>query len=337
MRFAVVGCGVIGARHAQTIRDVGADLVAVVDAVPDRAAQFGSEYGATGFTSLEAALTGADFDAVAICTPSGQHADLVVAALDAGKHVLVEKPLDVTRDAVDRIAAAQQRSGKVVSVVSQRRYAPVNTLVHKAIQDGQLGRMTSATASMSWWRSQAYYDSAGWRGTWELDGGGALMNQGIHTIDVMVWMMGPAVEVSAYAEALAHQRIEVEDSLVASIRFASGALGVLHATTAAYPGLSSTLQFLGNHGSAVTINDRLEYFHAAGPDGPDEAPRGNLNQSGELTIPEATSGHRAQYEDFLEATAGKHDPLITVAEARRTLDVIWAIYDSARTGQPVKI
>ena len=350
-RFALIGCGVIGQTHAKSIAALGnrAQLVLTVDELADRAEKLAANYGAEHTTSVPEALARDDVDAVAVCTPSGLHADAAVAALDAGKHVVVEKPIDVTVEAALRVHAAEQRSGKTVTVISQHRFDPSSQLVHRAIGDGRLGRITSGVASIAWWRGQDYYDSGDWRGTWQLDGGGALMNQGIHTIDLLVWMLGEPVDVFAYTGCLAHRSIEVEDTAAVTIRFASGALGIVHGTTAAYPGLTARLQVHGDRGSAIIDNDALTYFHAA--DGAGQAPSygadGDGNQA-ELVLPNngpavaagsdpaaLSDAHADQYRDFIEAITQRRAPLVTVAEASRTLAVIRAIYESARSGAPV--
>ena len=329
MRFAVVGCGVIGKQHAAAITALHgrASLVLAVDPLAERAQALGTEWT----TSVEEALARSDIDAVAVCTPSGMHADLAIAALDAGKHVIVEKPLDVDVSAVARVAAAQERAGRTVTVISQHRFDSSSQTVYQAIQEGRFGRITSGVASVAWWRGQDYYDSGAWRGTWELDGGGALMNQSIHTIDLLVWMLGEPVEVFAWASCLAHSGIEVEDTAVATVRFASGALGTVHGTTAAYPGLTARLQVHGSLGSAVIDNDELTYFHDAPVNGD-----GNRTRAG--ADPAALSDvHIEQYRDFLSAVEEGRAPLVTVAEAGRTLAVVCAIYESVRSGRPVKI
>jgi predicted dehydrogenase len=356
LRFALVGCGVIGQVHARSIAALGgrARLVLTVDAVADRAEKLAAEHGAAHSTSVAEALARDDVDAVAVCTPSGLHAETTIAALDAGKHVVVEKPLDVTVAAVHRVEAARLRAGRSVTVISQHRFDPASQLVHRAVRAGELGRLTSGVASIAWWRSQDYYDAGDWRGTWSLDGGGALMNQGIHTIDLLVWLLGEPVEVFGVTGCLAHQGIEVEDTAAATIRFASGALGVVHGTTAAYPGLTARLQVHGDRGSAVIDNDELAYFHAAAPSA--AAPAYGVsgtgadgNQAAQLlprteratgagSDPSALSdAHVDQYRDFVDAVAAGRPPLVTVADAGRTLAVVRAIYDSALAGAPIPL
>jgi UDP-N-acetyl-2-amino-2-deoxyglucuronate dehydrogenase len=353
IRFAVVGCGVIGHTHARSIAALApdAELVLAIDARAEHAASLALEYGADHARSLDAALARTDIDAVAICTPSGTHAEIAVAALAAGKHVMVEKPLDVSLAAAARVTAAQQRSGRTVAVISQHRFDPASETVYRAVQDGRLGNLTSAIASVAWWRAQRYYDSGEWRGTWSLDGGGALMNQGIHTLDLLVWMLGTPVEVFASTARLAHERIEVEDTAVATIRFANGALGVVHATTAAYPGVSTRLQIHGDRGSAIIDNDRLEFFHVAQADAlvPDYGTAGDGNQAEQLlprsgsdrvaaADPGAVSdAHGEQYRDFVDAITRRREPRVGITDATTTLAVILAIYESARTGAPVNL
>lgn len=355
LRFAVVGSGVIGKTHARTLTSLAprAELVAVVDVVPDRASALAAEHGVEALNSLEEALARPDVDVITVATPSGLHAAQAVAALDAGKHVIIEKPLDIAIDAAQRVLEAERRSGRTAMVVSQRRHGRANQIVHEAAQSGKFGRLTSALASMSWWRSQSYYDSGDWRGTWELDGGGALMNQGIHALDLFCWFMGEPVEVYAWAECLAHERIEVEDTAVATVRFANGALGSIHGTTAAYPGLTQRVNVHGDRGSAIVENDKLLYYHAA-PEGGEEfsyGAGGSANQADEVLPEQAAArpaheetvagltatSHSAQFTDFLDAVEQGRPPLVTVAEGAKTLALIRGIYESARRKQPVTI
>ena len=261
----------IGRTHARALADLPdvAELVTVVDADPAKAQELADRYGVEATTDLDAVLRRDDIDAVTICTPSGVHADGAVAALDAGKHVVVEKPIDITLAAADRIIDAEKRSGKTVAVISQHRFDRSTEKVQQAVRDGHLGTITSAIASHAWWRGQSYYDSGDWRGTWALDGGGAIMNQTVHTINLMITTLGTPVEVFAYTACLAHERIEVEDTAVAVVKFASGALGMIHGTTAAYPGLDASLRVFGSKGSAVITDDELVFFHANAGDAPE--------------------------------------------------------------------
>src|SRR5918994_3869945 len=285
LRFGILGCGVIGPHHARAISGLeGAELVAVADVVPELAKELAGEYGCSYYASLEQMLSGVELDAVCVCTPSGMHAEGALAAIEAGKDVVIEKPVDVTLKAVNSLIEVQRATGRKIAVVSQHRFDAATQTVHEALTRGEFGRLTSGSAEVRWWRSQSYYDSGGWRGTWELDGGGVLINQAIHSIDLLQWLMGPVVEVTAYTGLLAHERIEVEDTAVAILKFAGGALGIIVATTSAYPGLTARISVHGARGSAVIDDDELTYFHAAneGEEGAAYGSGGGDNQAGQV-------------------------------------------------------
>ena len=353
LRFGILGCGVIGPHHARAIAGLdSAELVAVADVVPELAEKLAAEHGCSWFTDLEDML--AEVDAVCVCTPSGLHAENAIAALEAGKDVVIEKPVDVTLQAADRLLEVQRAVGRKVAVISQHRFDEATLAVRDAVSNGEFGRLTSGSAEVRWWRSQSYYDSGGWRGTWELDGGGVLINQAIHSIDLLQWLMGPVVEVTAYTGLLAHQRIEVEDTAVAILKFAGCAIGTIVATTAAYPGLTARIAVHGDRGSAVIDDDELRYFHVAGA-GQGGHPYGagrDDNQAEQVmerygaggSVPGAgadpgslSMAHRDQIEDFVEAVREGREPSVNVEEGRKPLAIILGIYESARTGSPVRI
>jgi predicted dehydrogenase len=202
LKFGILGCGVIGPHHARAIAGLdGAELVATADVNPERAEKLAVEYGCSPYSSLWEMLSGTDLDAVCVCTPSGMHAQDAIAAMEAGKDVVIGKPVDVSLGAADRLLEAWRASGRKATVVSQHRFDAATFAVHDAIGHGDFGRLTLGYVEVPWWRSQAYYDSGGWRGTLELDGGGVLINQAIHSVDLLQWFMGPVVGVTAYTEA----------------------------------------------------------------------------------------------------------------------------------------
>lgn len=353
LRFGILGCGVIGPHHAAAITALSdeAHLVAVADSEPERAQQLAQQYGVPAYQSMQDLVARDDIDVLSICTPSGMHAEHAIAAMEAGKHVVVEKPVDITLPAVDKLIAVQRETGRKATVISQHRFDPASQVVHEAAHDGRFGRLTMGNALVRWWRSQAYYDSGAWRGTWAMDGGGVLMNQSIHSVDLLLWMMGPVAEVSAYTGLLAHERLEVEDTAVAVLRFASGALGIIEGTTAAYPGLSARLEISGDRGSATIDDDRLAYFHSAadGEQADSYGSRGEGNQA-DLVLPSEeahtsagsnpgnlSTRHREQISDFIEAIHQEREPLVTLEEGRKAVAVILAIYESARTGRPTPV
>jgi UDP-N-acetyl-2-amino-2-deoxyglucuronate dehydrogenase len=341
MKFAVVGAGVIGATHARLITSLpeGSELVAVVDVEADRAEALAGKHGGEPMTDLAKACARPDIDAVSICLPSGLHADAAITALEAGKHVIVEKPIDVTLAAADRFIDAEQRTGLTVAVISQRRFQQAPAFVHQAVAEGRLGRITTGIAESAFWRSQEYYDSGGWRGTVDLDGGGALMNQGIHVVDLLLWMLGEPVEVQAYSDRLAHERIDVEDTVAATVRFRSGAIGSIVATTSAYPGRPVRLSVYGDQGSAVIEQDDLVAFDVADGGSATGAHGGGDGQpAGEASVTQSVAdAHLAQYVDFIEAVRDGRPPAITTLDARRALEVVLGVYESARTGGPVQL
>ena len=358
VRLAVVGAGVIGNVHGAVAVELAdrIELAAFVDTTRERAEKLASTYGGKAFTSLADALAEVDLDVVAVCTPTGEHGAVAIEALEAGKHVIVEKPAETTVTKTDEIIAAQKRAGTQVTVISQHRFDPATEVAVEAIAKGELGRLTSGVASIDWWRGQSYYDSGDWRGTWALDGGGALMNQGVHTVDLLVALMGRPVEVFAYTGTLAHERIEVEDVAVGVVKFESGALGVLHATTAAYPGLSARVQAHGDRGSVIVDSDKLSFIHRTQSDS-DAAERSygggkdTINQVADYPEASGTAGptagadpgameniaHRRQYENFLDALAGTAEIRVTLETNRQAISIITGVYESARSGQPVRL
>jgi predicted dehydrogenase len=362
IRTALVGCGVIGRQHARVITsDADLDLVAVIDAIGPAAYALAdmvetelNRARPAVHGSLSAALGATDIDVVVICTPSGLHSDLAVEALNAGKHVIIEKPLDVDLPSARAVAAAAAQAnsrGQVISVISQHRFDPASRTVAGAIATGRFGHITSAVASLAWWRAQDYYDSGQWRGSWGMDGGGAVMNQGVHTVDLLLWFLGRPVQIHAHTALLAHENIEVEDTAVATVRFESGALAVLHCTTAAYPGLTARIQVHGTRGSAVIDNDRLTYFHAAdnNPDAasvPSYGLAGAGNQAadevGELDASANLNGaddlqtaHHLQYRNVVDAIRTGARTVVGVNEATDALATVRALYVSATLGTAV--
>ncbi len=342
MRFGLLGCGVIGTLHARLLESMAgsAELAAVVDSDPQRAKVIAERHKIDALSSIDELLTRDDIDAVSVCLPSGSHADAAVQALDAGKHVLIEKPIDITLAAADRVIEAEKRSGKTVTVISQRRFQPAPRRVHDAVVAGSLGRVTSGIVESTFWRSQEYYDSGGWRGTWSQDGGGALMNQGVHAVDLLIWMLGKPVEVTAFGDMLAHERIEVEDTVAATVRFESGAIGTITATTAAYPGRTVRLLVNGDRGLALIERERLEYLHTMDGEpagGADSANHVDVAEMEGLTL-DVDGAHLAQYRDFVDAVQNNRTPQVTTADGRRALGLVLGVYESVRRGgEPVRL
>ena len=344
--FAIVGCGMIAGFHLKALAEIeGTQVVAVVDSVPAALERFAAKHDLHCglYTSVAEAVKRPDVDIVIVSTPSGAHMDSAVAAAEAGKHVVVEKPLEVTLERCDRIINACDRNGVKLCTIFPSRFGDANRTLKAAIDAGRFGRLTLGETTCKWWRTQQYYDQGGWRGTKALDGGGALMNQAIHNVDLLSWMMGPVTHVAGFTALLAHERIEVEDTAVACLRFASGALGVIQATTSVYPGLPKTIGIHGDQGTVVIEQDDVLRWEFTPETPEDKGVRERFAQkvgaSGGSADPSAIShvGHARQLTDFVDSIRSGQAPLVDGREGRKAVEIIHAIYRSAETGELVKL
>jgi predicted dehydrogenase len=342
--FGLIGCGMIAKFHARAVADIrGAKVVACYDAVPAAADRLAETLGCKAYHDLDAMLADPAVDIVTIGTPSGAHMEPAVAAARAGKHVIVEKPLEITLRRCDRIIDECRKAGVVLSTIFPSRFHDSSQELKRAVEGGRFGRLTVGDAIVKWYRTQAYYDSGAWRGTWELDGGGALMNQAIHSVDLLAWLMGPVAEVRAKTGLLAHERIAVEDVAVATIEFASGALGVIEASTAIYPGYLKRVEIHGTEGSAMLEEEDLVKWDFAKQKPRDAAILERMAQrksgGGGAADPAAIGyhGHMRQFQDVLKAIKKGGTPLVDGCEGRRSVEIILAIYKAAETGTAVKL
>ncbi len=348
LRFGIIGWGVIGHIHAKAIATLpDAQLVAVVDTVLKPAQELMEEFHVTHYENLQEMLAREHLDIIDICTPSGQHGEHACQIMRSGVNVIVEKPLEITRAAIAEMLRVQQETGVKLAVISQHRFDPDTIKVHDLVEAQAFGRLVQGLALVPWWRSQAYYDSGAWRGTWELDGGGVLMNQSIHSIDLLQWLMGPVKSIFAYTDTLVH-RMETEDVAVAVLRFANGALGTIAATTGAYPGMGTRIELHGDKGSAVIEDDRLSYLHLAQDDREEVGPYDAAREQHVPTAPAGPSAaqnpatlairsHALQIEDMIRAIRENGAPLVDGFAARHPVEIILGIYESARTHQEVTL
>ena len=356
LRFGLIGCGGVGPTHAGALlRIEEAELVATADVIKERAQDLAGKLSLTkAYDSDEALLADPDIDVVCICTPSGMHADHAVRAMHAGKHVVVEKPMEITLEACDRMIDAANETGKKLTVISQHRFDPATIQVKEAIDSGKLGKIILATASVKWWRKQHYYDVANWRGTWAGDGGGSLMNQGVHTVDVLQWITGGIESVFGHTRTAAHT-IETEDIAVAALKFNCGAIGTLTASTAAFPGSPARIEIFGTEGSATIEGDRLKQMtfkngetytpESAAHDAVSVAQGGTASVKDEATRRAAFGdkkagwgdAHRAQILDLIQAIKTDTQPLMNGPAARKPVEVVLSIYESSRSGKQVDV
>jgi UDP-N-acetyl-2-amino-2-deoxyglucuronate dehydrogenase len=343
--IALVGCGMISEFQAQAIRAIpGARVAACFDSVAALAEKRAAENGARSYGDLGKLLEDPDVDAVSICTPSGAHLEPALLAAKAGKHVIVEKPVEVTVERVDAIIDACRQAGVTLGAIFPRRFQDSSRVLKDAIDRGRFGRIVLGDVYIKWHRTQEYYDRGGWRGTWKLDGGGALMNQGIHGIDLLQWLLGGIAEVASFTATLAHERIEVEDVAAAAVRFHNGALGVIEGTTGSWPGARIRVEIGGTKGSVVMEDETILSWQFAEEEPGDaeirrlHGPREGLSGGG-AGDPRAISseGHRRQFEDFVGAIRAGRKPFLSGEDARAAVAVITAIYRSAGERRVVSV
>lgn len=344
IRFGLVGCGAIYPTHADALGCIdGASLAGVYDAVPEWAKGASDRYGVPALSSLEDLC--AAVDAVAVCVPSGLHAEVALACARMGKHVLVEKPIDTTLEKANAMIDGCRAAGVKLGVVSQHRFSRQIRRLRDALRGGELGPVLEGDASVKWYRTQQYYDSGEWRGTWALDGGGCLMNQGIHTVDMIQWIMGGVRAVQARVRTATHD-IEVEDQANVLVEYRNGAIGVIQGSTVCYPGFAERLEVYGEHGAVVVEGDRTKVWRVDPEraklgkygDGVMGQPTPSLHLAGaaEWTEDDPTAAwgeqHRLQLEDFAHAVRDEREPFVTGEMALEPLRIILAAYESARQG-----
>jgi predicted dehydrogenase len=345
--FAIVGCGMIARFHARAILEIsGARVAALVSRTPANGETLIRETGiptCPTFATVDEAVKAPGVDAVIITTPSGAHLEPAVTAAAAGKHVVVEKPLEITEDRCDRVIEACAKHKVQLCTIFPSRFGDANVALKAAVDAGRFGRLTLGETACKWWRTQAYYDDGGWKGTQALDGGGALMNQAIHNVDLLLWMMGDASHVCGFTATLAHERIEVEDTAVTAVRFKNGALGTIRATTSVHPGYPKTVAVHGDKGSVEIEQDDVVRWDFTPETPADRETRkrfaAKVGASGGAADPKAISheGHRRQLADFVDAVRGNRPPKVDGREGRRSVALIRAVYESNRTGRVVEL
>lgn len=334
--FGIVGGGMIGAVQAAAIQQIGgAKLLAVCGRDENKAEEFAAKFGCAAYTDYDKFLQHPGLQIVNICTPSGTHAELGIRAAEAGKHVLVEKPIEINLERADALIAACDKAGVKLGVIFQSRFLPAVQRIKQAIDEGRLGKLMLGDALVKWYRAPEYYAPGSWRGTLKMDGGGALINQAIHTVDLLCWMMGPAESAFAMKAALRYPHIEAEDTLVGTVKFQNGALGVVQAATSAKPGFKRRLEISGERGTVILDGDAISVWAIDGEDS-------NLGEAEQLTDgsanPAAISneGHRRQIEDMMHAVIENRAPMIDGREGRKSLELVVALYEAANEGKLVK-
>ncbi|MDJ0819853.1 MAG: Gfo/Idh/MocA family oxidoreductase [Desulfobacterales bacterium] len=346
--FGIVGCGMIADFHARAVESMkGGHLACVYSRSKTNAERIANAYNCSAYQDYRAFLAHPGLDLVTIATPSGAHLEPCVQAARAGKHIICEKPLEVTLERVDRMIRECKANKVMLAGIFPRRFSDATAFFKKAVEAGRLGKITLADAYIKWHRTQEYYDSGDWRGTWKLDGGGALMNQSIHTIDLLYYLAGDIVSVCAYADLATHKNIETEDNAVAIVRFKSGALGVIEGSTACYSptGHPAEVHLCGSDGSIFMQDNSFTVWDFKKKRSADKKiKRSYRPPSGAAGAgaadPKAIdfSGHQKNFEDAVRALKAGRKPLVDGPEARKSIEIILAIYRSAlKGGKPVHL
>ena len=335
--FAVVGAGLVGPRHAQAAAQApGGRLVAVVDTVAERAQELAGHHGADWYTDLDPVLARDDVHVISICLPTRLHLDIGERAVAAGKHVVMEKPLELTLERADRLLAAGRAHGVQIAAIFNRRFIPALKATRRAVEEGLLGDVLVADMYFKGYRSQDYYDGSGWRGTWAMEGGGALINQGIHGVDLLCWIAGPVARVFGYADHLRRQ-IEADDTTVGVVRYVSGAMGVIQGMTSIQPPLPDRLEFHGTKGSIQLSAYSIAQWNVPGTeswlaevDAEEKSRLATVRNLGDI-------GHFAQIADMVGVVREGRPPIVSGEDGRQALAVTLAIYESAQSGREVQV
>jgi UDP-N-acetyl-2-amino-2-deoxyglucuronate dehydrogenase len=340
--FGIIGAGTISDIHALAIDAIpNAKLFGVYSINKNKSQAFADRNNCTSYDSLQELLDNAEIDIVCICTPSGIHLDPAIKSIAAGKHCVIEKPLEVTLGKCDQIIDAARKAGVKIAVIFPSRFYEASNQVKKAIDEKRFGDLVLGSAYVKWSRSENYYRSAAWRGTRQLDGGGALMNQGIHSVDLLQWYMGPVESVQSIAANIKHKGIEVEDTVVSTLRFASGALGTIECSTAVFPGTFKRVEIMGTAGTAILEESSLVKWQFEQSSGEDEMIsqkmlKGNISHGGVSNPADISfAGHQRQLEDMIHSIESGEKTLIDGVDGRKSVEIVLAVYESARTGQKV--
>ena len=339
VRFGIVGAGNIAPFHIHSIRACkNAEVVAIADTVEEKAKKAGEEFKIDAYGDPREMFNRKDIDVVTLCVPSGLHMQVAIDAMEAGKHVISEKPIEVTLEKIDKMIEVSKKTKKFISCVFQSRFFENAKRIRDDVTAGKFGKLILGDMYNKWYRSPEYYKSAGWRATWELDGGGALMNQAVHGVDLLQYYMGEPVSVNAYCETLSHD-IKVEDTAVAVLRFKSGALGVIEGTTNVYPGSARKIEIQGTKGTAVLedYNTLIKYEFEG--QGDTSAKYNEAKVKGGSADPTAMSRetHAKQFAAYIEALMAGKEPPIGAQEARKSVEIILAIYKSAKEKREVRL
>ncbi len=338
--FGIVGAGLIADFHAKAIQSINnAKLTGICGTNQEKAGKLAEKYKCTTFGNYADMLSSGEIDIVMIATPSGAHMEPAVEAARKGKHVLCEKPLEISLERMDKMIAAHKQAGTYLGGIFNYRFDETTVVIKNAIDSGRLGTITFAAVYVPWWRTNEYYE--GWHGTWDLDGGGAMMNQSIHMVDLLQYFMGHVECIAALSSRQGHPQIETEDTAVSIVQFNNKALGVIYGTTASYPGQFRRLEITGTKGTIVLVENSLQVWQFADMSDDDEMiiqKYGKIEGGGGVADPAAISfvNHAKNISAFINAIEEKRKFEIDGIEARKAVALILDIYESARNREITK-
>ena len=342
--FGIIGAGMISHFHARAIAEIkNAQLLGIYSTNKAKSDQFAEKHHCTAFPTLEEMLSKTEIDIICLCTPSGIHLEPAISSIEAGKHCIIEKPLEITVERCNEIIEAARKAGVIVGVIFPSRFYEASRQLKKSLDENRFGDLVLGDAYVKWSRTPEYYQSGKWRGTWKYDGGGALMNQGIHSVDLLQWYMGPVESVQSVSANIRHKNIEVEDTIVSTVKFKNGALGTIECSTGVFPGSLKRVEIMGTTGSAILEEDHLIQWQFKEESDEDESIRKTM-QSGAVSHGGASNpsdisfvGHQRQIEDFIHAIETNGTPFVDGEEGRKSVEIVCAIYESARLGRMVKL
>jgi UDP-N-acetyl-2-amino-2-deoxyglucuronate dehydrogenase len=341
-RFGIIGAGVIGDFHAKAIQHIpNAELAYIYGRNIDKTARMAEKYECKACEDYTQMLDDDSVDIVTIATPSGLHYRPVLDAAQAGKHVICEKPLEITLKRIDEMIAAHEKAGTYLGCIFQNRFTEAMAPLKKAVREGRFGTITFAGVFVPWWRKEHYYENS-WHGTWELDGGGALMNQSIHMVDMLCDLLGPVESVQAYCDMLGHCDMETEDTAVASLRFQNKALGLIYGSTASYPGQFKRFEITGTKGTVIYLEDSIALWQFSEEEPEDrfilekyshrQSDRGGVADPSDISF----KHHQANIKAFIDAIASSQQFELDGKKGRKAVELVLAIYESANTNNKLE-
>lgn len=338
LKIGIVGCGTIASIHAQAIQESRKlELISVFSRAENRARAMGEKVNVSWYTDWNAFISDPELDAVSICTPSGNHLDYGEKAAQSGKHVIVEKPIEVTMERAKRLIRVCEENKVALAVIYQSRFIPEIKELKRKLDEQEIGKLFLGDAHIKWFRDQDYYDSGAWRGTIALDGGGVLINQAIHTIDLMQWFMGDIESIYGKTGTLTHERLEGEDNAVAVVRYKSGALGVIEGSTSIQPAQPRRIELHGESGTISLIGDEFKIIKTDTQEAADQEKKSTASGASSPLAGFSVDPHRFQFEAITDAINEGREPPVSGKESLKSLAIVLAIYESSKSNIPINM